>query len=315
MPNALAARSRRAAFSYDYQRIEVVMAGFAPQWRQMSFDAVVGIARGGLVPAMIASTALSVPLFALGYRRADRHVSWFTAQAPQPGSHVLLVEDIAGRGATLSDSVDFLRDQGFRVTVFALAYDAESRVIPDFGLEIPAGYRAWFPWERESITAAFDATNNLPERPEYEYASWAIDLDGVLLMDLPEERYAQALNETLAQRDILPPSEVLPPLDLSEVSIITGRPEQDRARTQAWLDRHGFHGPLIMRDETRHNALQTPEHKAEAILARCHTHFIESDAVQALDIASRAKVARVLWWNGHKALMVYANEIKDLFVV
>lgn len=301
-----------SAYPYDYSRVETVMAEYIPQWRHLRFDAVVAIARGGLAPALMASTALSLPLYALSYSRADRRVSWYTAQTPSAPSSLLLVEDVAGRGTTLADSLDFLRALGHEVKVFTLAYDADSRIQPDYGVQIPAGFRAWFPWEHTSITPAFDAVRNQPDRPEYEYASWAIDLDGVLLMDLPEHLYARALHDTLAQRDLLLPNKVLPGLDLTRITIITGRPEQDRDRTQAWLTRHGFHGPLIMRDENRHTAAQTATHKAQAILARCHTHFIESDAAQALDIARQAKVARVVWWNGRQALVVYANEIQHL---
>lgn len=302
----------RSAFPYDYARVESVVAGFLPQWHEMGFDAVVAIARGGLVPAVMASTHLCLPLHALSYSRKNRLVSWFSVSQPPAGARILLVEDIAGRGTTLSDCVEFLGGRGYEFSVFTLAYDADSRIKPDFGLEIPAGFRAWFPWERNSITPAFDQTDNNPGRPEHEYASWAIDLDGVLLMDLPEQQYAQALNETLAQRDLLLPADILPGLDLAGVAIITGRPEQDRERTRAWLDRHGFHGPLVMRDESRHAPQETARHKAEAILSRCHTHFIESDPIQALDIAQLARVARVIWWNGGQALAVYASPIEHL---
>lgn len=305
----------RRAYCYDYARAESVVAGHIAQWRGAGFAAIVAIARGGLAAGVMASTELSLPLHALTYSRRDRRVSWFTATRPEPGAHVLLVDDVAGRGTTLSDSLAFLQDQGFTVRVFTLAYDEHSRVRPDYGVLIPKGYRVWFPWERTSITPHFDTTCNLPDRAEHEYASWAIDLDGVLLMDLPEERYAHALQETLAQRDQLMPSARLPRLDLSRISIITGRPEQDRARTTAWLNRHGFHGTLVMRDESRYSALETPRHKAEAILTRCHTHFIESDPVQALEIARLASVARVIWWNGGQALMVQANPVNDLHLV
>lgn len=301
-----------AAFSYDYLRIEAVIAGLVPAWRTAGFDAVVAIARGGLVPGTLVSTGLDLPLYALQYSRENRDVSWYTVNQPAGPCRILLVEDIAGRGTTLSDSIAFLQALGHELTVFTLAYDAQSRVTPDYGLNIPDGYRAWFPWERESITPAFDATHNRPGQPEYNYASWAIDLDGILLMDLPEDEYAQALQETLTRRDQLPPNKNLPQVDLANVTIITGRPEQDRLRTQAWLDQHGFHGPLIMRDEARHTPEQTAAHKAEAILSRCHTHFIESDPIQALDIACRTQVARVMWWNGYKALMVFANEVSHL---
>lgn len=302
----------RSAYPYDYSRVEIAMAEYLPQWRSLHFDAVVAIARGGMVPGLMASMGLSIPLYALSYSRVDRKVSWYTSQTPGAPSRILLVEDIAGRGTTLSDSLAFLQERGHEVRVFTLAYDADSRIRPHYGLEIPSGMRAWFPWERTSITPAFDLTGNQADRPEHEYASWAIDLDGILLMDLPEHLYAQALRETLAQRDLLLPNKTLPGLDLADITIITGRPEQDRERTQAWLNRHGFHGPLIMRDESRYSAEQTATHKAQAILTRRHTHFLESDAAQALEIAQQTRVARVIWWAGHDALLVHASRIDDL---
>src|SRR5690606_21099178 len=225
--------SMQAALAYDYPRIESIVSEYVPQWRRMKFDTVVSIARGGLFPGLVASTELELPLHALSYARASRTVAWYTASRPAVPSRILLIEDIAGRGTTLSDSREFLLELGHDVSVFALAYDTESRIKPDFGTEVPTGFRAWFPWERTSISRAFDATGNRPDRPEHEYASWAIDLDGVLLMDLPEHRYAQALLETLAERDLLLPNEILPGLDLRNITIITGRPEQDRLRTQA----------------------------------------------------------------------------------
>lgn len=302
----------RIASSHDYYWVESAVAGFIPTWRTLKFDAIVAIARGGLAPALMASTALSVPLYAVEYERSQRTVSWFTAKTPPAGAKVLLIEDIAGRGTTLSDSIQFLEDQGYDVSVFTLAYDDESRIKPHYGIKVPPGFRAWFPWERESITDAFGATNNQPSAPEHEYASWAIDLDGILCADLPVEAYANDLAATLAQRDTLAPHTVLPNKDLSKLTIITGRPEQDRSRTQVWLTQHGFHGPLIMRDESRYTAAQTALHKAQAIMAGCYTHFIESDPIQALEITNHVKVARVLWWDGSKALAVYANEISDI---
>ncbi|NYT86503.1 hypothetical protein [Pollutimonas harenae] len=302
----------RSAYPYDYSRVEIAIAEYLPQWRSLQFDAVVAIARGGMVPGLMASMGLSLPLYALSYSRADRCVSWYTNQKPGAPSRILLVEDIAGRGTTLSDSLAFLQQLGHDTKVFTLAYDTDSRIRPDYGQEIPAGMRAWFPWEQASISAAFDQTGNQPAKPEHEYASWAIDLDGILLMDLPEHLYAQALQDTLAQRDLLLPNKTLPGLSLTDITIITGRPEQDRERTQAWLSRHGFHGPLIMRNESLYSAEQTAAHKAQAILARCHTHFLESDAGQALEIARQTRVARVIWWSGHQALLVHASQVEDL---
>src|SRR3546814_8601135 len=93
----------RSAYPYDYSHVEIVMAEYLPHWRSLHFDAVVAIARGGMVPGLIASMGLSLPLHALSYSRADRKVSWYTSQTPSIPSKILLVEDIEGRGTTLSD--------------------------------------------------------------------------------------------------------------------------------------------------------------------------------------------------------------------
>lgn len=305
-------RPSLTALPYDYARIEHIVAGYVASWRRVSFDGIVAIARGGLVPGVMASTALDIPLHAIRYDRSCRQVSWFSTSTPARGARVLVVEDVAGRGTTLTDSLSFLHDHGLHVHVFTLAYDAQSRITPDYGVKLADGYRAWFPWERESITDAFDKTKNKPTQREYTYASWAIDLDGVLLVDLPEHRYAQALEDTLTQRDGLLPSAALPDLPLSDITIITGRPEQDRIRTQNWLTHHGFHGPLVMRDPVTHDVTQTAEHKATAILNRRHTHFLESDVVQALEIARHTQIARIFWWDGQHATLVHASEAGPL---
>src|SRR3546814_17634371 len=92
----------------------------------MGFDAVVAIARGGLVPALMASTELSVPLHALSYSRTDRCVSWFTTSKPPARATILLVEDIAGRGRTFSDCVEFMRHLDYELYVFTMAPEDDS---------------------------------------------------------------------------------------------------------------------------------------------------------------------------------------------
>jgi adenine/guanine phosphoribosyltransferase-like PRPP-binding protein len=302
----------RTAFPYDYNRVESEVLAHVPDWRAMNFDAVVAIARGGLVPATMAASSLSLPLYALGYQRRSRSVHWFTAGSPKAGARLLLVEDVAGRGTTLLDCRDFLVQAGYSLIVFTLAYDDESRIQPDFGLRIPQGYGARFPWERESMTAAFAATRNAPDRPEHDYASWATDLDGVLVPDLPSRLYDDTLDVALALRDTLAPCISRPPIDLSQLTVITGRPEQDRARTAEWLGRHGFNGPLLMRDPSRYSAQDTARHKADCLLRHCHTHFIESDAAQAIEIARRVPVGRIFWWDGLQAVAIHAQTAKPL---
>lgn len=298
------------AFPYGYATIDATIAKYLAQWREQAFDVVVGIARGGLIPATLIASELDLPLLVLSYQRATRKAKWLTREEPLKGSRLLLVEDIAGRGHTLSDCLGFLKQQYPAVQVFTLAYDSESRLTPDYGQRIPDGMRAWFPWERETITDAFGVTGNLPTQAQHTYASWAIDLDGILLPDVPEHSYAENLEAALALRDTLTPAQLLPPLpELRKLPIITGRPEGDRARTQQWLNQHGFSGQLFMRAPERHTAAQTALHKAETLLRQRYTHYLESDAAQALTIAHATEIAAVFWWNGYQAMRVHANTV------
>jgi hypothetical protein len=139
---------------------------------------------------------------------------------------------------------------------------------------------------------------------DHEYATYAIDLDGILLPDVPLSRYDEDLAAALNERDALLPYEVLPEVDLEKVrAVITGRPHADLERTRAWLERHGFgHLELVMRTPDTHD--ETTEgaaaHKAAAALRCGVTHFIESDPVQALFIAKLAPLLHVIWWDALK---------------
>ena len=292
-----AIKMARVAHSFDYSAVAHAVDQWVPEWRQIGFSGIVAIARGGLVPGVMAATALGIPLYALQYQRSSREVTWFTRNTPAVGDRLLLIDDIAGNGSTLMDCLGFL-SRDFDVDLCTLVSDSLSRMVPRWSMKLSNGLRAWFPWERESITHTFDETDNQPSSPEFAYASWAIDLDGVLLPDVSEEHYARDLHGALAFRDTLTPAANLPPLDLSTVTIITGRPEMDRLRTREWLDRHGFHGKLVMRDDRQFSVELTPEYKAYQLHVGCHTHFLGSCPRQAIRIGQFAPVAKVYWWVG-----------------
>ena len=59
------------------------------------------------------------------------------------------------------------------------------------------------------------------------------------------DEFSALVESGLNARDLLLPFESLPGIDLQRArAIITGRPEMDRERTQAWLDRHIWRVPL-----------------------------------------------------------------------
>ncbi|MDE1182502.1 phosphoribosyltransferase family protein [Paraburkholderia sp.] len=303
-----------------YEQLDRWIESLQPALQAGEFSAVVGILRGGAPLALMVSHSAGVPVAFVRYDRATRTVAWDSSlPMPPRGSSVLLCEDIAGRGFTLSDSVAFLESHGLTVRTLTGAVDELSRIRPDFAIDAH-GYFALFPWERQARSegyradwASVEAGERAAMAHDHEYAQYAIDLDGILLPDVPLARYDEDLDAALAERDALLPFDVLPDIDLRHVRmIITGRPETDRARTEAWLARHGFgHMQLTMRAPHTHD--ETPSgaaaHKAAAALRAGVTHFIESEAAQALLIAKAAPLLRVIWWDApsHSATLVGAT--------
>jgi hypoxanthine phosphoribosyltransferase len=299
---------QKPVLALTYDQIDRWIASLQPDLAGEGFTCAIGILRGGGPLALMVSHAIGAPAAFLRYERASRTVVWDSSiPIPAEGSKVLVCEDIAGAGHTLDDCIAFLRSRGLIVKTLVAAFDDLSRIRPDYGLDA-RGYFVSFPWERHAYTDAYrdawrttlaGARGAIGE--DHEFAVYAIDLDGILLPDVAPAHYEADLAAALTERDALMPFERLPDIDLARAkAIVTGRPEMDRARTAAWLARHGFDRPrLVMRDPTRHGDAphQVAAHKAQAAVALACTHFVESDPVQALHIARIAPLLRVMWWD------------------
>ncbi|WP_206950985.1 phosphoribosyltransferase family protein [Trinickia acidisoli] len=291
-----------------YDQIDQWIASLQPDLAGEGLACAVGILRGGAPLALMVSHAVGVPAAFLRYERATRTVAWDSSIAmPLAGSKVLLCEDIAGAGNTLDDCMAFLRAHGLEVITLAAGFDDLSRIRPDYGIDA-RGYFVLFPWERHAYTDPYReawqrtrAGTRGAIGEDHEFAVYAVDLDGILLPDVAPEHYEADLAAALAERDALLPFDRLPGIDFAcAKAIVTGRPEIDRARTQAWLTRHGFDRPrLVMRDPARHGDRphEVAAHKAQAAVELSCTHFVESDPVQAIHIAQFAPLLRVVWWN------------------
>ena len=299
---------QKPVLALTYDQIDQWIASLQPDLAGEGFACAVGILRGGGPLALMVSHAVGVPAAFLRYDRATRSVKWDSSiPVPPAGSKVLVCEDIAGAGNTLDDCIAFLRSHGLEVRTLVAGFDDLSRIRPDYGVDA-RGYFVLFPWERHAYTDRYrDAWQRMragtrgPIGEDHEFAVYAIDLDGILLPDVAPSRYEADLAAALAERDALLPFERLPGIDFDcAKAIVTGRPEMDRARTVAWLVRHGFDRPqLVMRDTARYGDRpdEVAAHKARAALALSCTHFVESDPVQAIHIARFAPLLRVIWWN------------------
>ncbi|MEK6977688.1 MAG: phosphoribosyltransferase [Candidatus Hydrothermarchaeota archaeon] len=123
--------------------------------RRLEFDIIVGVARGGLVPARILSDMLGndelqtmrIKFYDAVGRTAERPKILYQPRLEVKGKRVLLVDDIADTGKSLTAAIDHLKGEGAgEVSVAVLAKRPSSSLIPDL---CTMETDAWviFPWE------------------------------------------------------------------------------------------------------------------------------------------------------------------------
>ena len=131
---------------------KISASGYRPQ-------VIVGIIRGGLVPARILADLLEVPQVAtiqvefyvnIGKTAAEPVLKQGLA-VPVAGKRVLVVDDIADSGKSLQLALDYLQVQGAAdVRSATLYYKPKSLVMPSF-FEKVTEFWVVFPWETREI--------------------------------------------------------------------------------------------------------------------------------------------------------------------
>jgi hypoxanthine phosphoribosyltransferase len=283
----------------SYDQTERLVASLLDRVSLWAPDAVVGIARGGLVPATMASCLLALPLFTIGWDRATGVTRWI-GPPPAGANRILLVDDACSTGATMASVCAALLACGHACATLTVLHDPETtRFIPDFSHPMRELFR--FPWERGEATPAARAQRLAGAPPELstERPFFGLDLDGVFLPEIPRAHYDADLADALSRRHALEPLTVLPPFSLERAVIITGRPECDRPQTAAWLARWGFQALKL---ECRPNEVpadlpSVARYKALAATRWGCTNFIESEPEQAIRIAAIAPHLVVSWWS------------------
>lgn len=283
----------------SYDQTERLIASLLDRVSLWAPDAVAGIARGGLVPATMASCMLAMPLFMIGWDRATGLARWI-GPPPPDACRILVVDDACSTGATMASVSAALRAWGYGCATLTVLYDPDTtRHIPDFSHAMREFFR--FPWERGEATPAARARRLAGTSPELsaERPFFGLDLDGVFLPDIPRTHYDADLAAAIIRRHALEPLAALPPFSPERAVIITGRPESDRPQTAAWLARWGFQALKL---ECRPNTVpadlaSVARYKAMAATRCGCTHFIESEPEQAIRIAAIAPHLVVSWWS------------------
>jgi hypoxanthine phosphoribosyltransferase len=285
-----------------YDQTERMIAALLDRAQQWQPEAVVGIARGGLVPATMAAGILALPLAMIGFERAAGSATWIGP--PPSAERILLVDDGCSTGRTMASVREVLVREGRDCLTLAVVHDPEvTAYVPDLSHPVRRLWR--FPWERGEATPAgraLRATGAGPDRLT-ELPFYGLDLDGIFLPDVPDAVYLADIDDAVARRHALEPFASLPYFAPERAVVITGRPDSDRERTCAWLARWG-HGTLPLEcrpSDVPHEPDRLARYKAEAATRWGCTHFVESDAEQALRIAAHAPHLVVSWWSARDA--------------
>ena len=97
------------------------------------YQYIIGVTRGGLIPAVFLSHRLGIPMISINWSTRDSGIKSIgndTIKLLQD-KKVLIVEDIVDSGKTLTEMIDSLRDVcSFHVA--ALIYNTSQNIVPEF---------------------------------------------------------------------------------------------------------------------------------------------------------------------------------------
>lgn len=288
-----------------YDKVFEIVISLEEKARALNPSLIVGITRGGIVPATMLAQRLSKRLAFIMYHRGAEVPEWQTGKEPK-GETILLVDDIVSTGKTLKIVKTYLESLGNKVYTLTVFFDpARSEFAPDIAL--PADKYIMFPWEIKDTTPANRETFGkqgyvLPEQEEDFYA---VDLDGVIAPDIRKVHYKKRLHLALSLRETL---ETLPHRpQMPNMAIVTGRMLVDYDSTRRWLDESGYAGiEVYCRDPHRYDASPggVAQHKADTASRLGANIFFESDLSQSLLIAERCPTMTVIWWGKKRKIRI-----------
>jgi len=187
-----------------WNRIYTMLLSQAEKIRQSSFkpDVIVGVTRGGWVPARVLSDLLGVPDFAtvrvefyLGVAETrNEPVLIQGVSAVVTGKKVLIVDDVADTGKSLQLAREHVLQQGATEVKIATVYRKPWSVIkPDY-YETETSCWVVFPWETKEI---------IRKIVEKHVEKKAIDMETAKLVKagLPKQMAERFLKEVFEERD------------------------------------------------------------------------------------------------------------------
>jgi len=152
-------KTEKISWNYYFQLINKLIEIISVHVEE-KFDLVVGISRGGLIPAMLMSQDWNVPLDVIVTRFYDKKNQRSMLKVGNPSylcfkdinfdSKILIVDDLVDSGKTMKAVVDLYKKKGFKnIRTAVLIYKRSSEFDPRY-FAAGADEDTWieFPYER-----------------------------------------------------------------------------------------------------------------------------------------------------------------------
>lgn len=140
---------------YDWSDIVKSTTQLSLKLKDEKFDCVIGIARGGLIPATLIAQKCNIRrVYSIGiemYNDTEKKTPILYQELPDLviNTKVLLVDDIADTGHSFNIALDVLKKQDYNdITTCSLFYKPHSTYKPDhYSLQVEDSEWVVFPWE------------------------------------------------------------------------------------------------------------------------------------------------------------------------
>jgi len=118
-------------------------------------DVIIGLIRGGLIPAVYLSHYLDKPMLPfnphiLHANSAPRNLLMALPISPEVVRNILIIDDISDTGKTLEKCYEFFTKSGFNCKTTAVYINMKTTIFkPDFTVYNSRGKWVMFPYEKE----------------------------------------------------------------------------------------------------------------------------------------------------------------------
>ncbi len=141
---------------YSWQNLENDCRKIAKLLKNKKFECIVGIARGGMIPAVILSHLLKIKEFSVvsytyyeEYSRKTKLISLSDIPKNLTGKKILLVDEVVDSGETMKKAIEDLEKRKNKVISVAIHYKSrlKPKVKPDYFVSDPGVAWVVYPWE------------------------------------------------------------------------------------------------------------------------------------------------------------------------